>query len=1075
MSAGTAPRFAPSGFFALRTPLLPFDELSAWSDGLEAVSALRAGDSVDQALTADRARLRRGLATLLGRPEIRDAIFLASPSVDEAIDDWQMRPDDKRGRKAEPVLVSYVTRAAARPTPFGLFAGCTTGTLGPQTRLELAGRDTYRRHSRLDMDYLWALAETLERDPARRRAFLYEPNSSLYAVGDRLRFAQGRVAADRRSYHLVAVDTHQYLTETLDRAGKGATLDALAEALVDDDISLEEAEAFVAELVDNQILVGDVRPGVTGDEPIHTLIATLGRQLDTVAIADRLEQARSALEEIDAKGVGVDPERYRSIAALLAELPARPELSRLVQVDLVKPSGEVSLGPAVVSEISRAVGVLYRLLPPQWDDGLTRFREEFERRYETREVPLMEALDEETGIGFDVSRSTAAEAAPLLAGLRLGIEEDDSVSWNRRDAMILEKLGRALQHGASEISIDASDLEGLDSDRRPPLPDAFHVMASLAARSAKAAETGQFRLLLHHGGGPSGARVLGRFCHADAELCRWIPAHLRAEEDHRPEAVFAEIVHLPEGRIGNILYRPVLRHYEIPYLGSSGAPLDRQIPVTDLCVSVRDGRVVLRSRRLDREVVPRLSTAHNYSARSVGVYRFLCSVQHQSVAGALGWEWGVLAGAPYLPRVVTGKVVLSRARWNLSEAEVRLLRQPGGAEHFAAVQSWRTARGLPRWVALIDDDNELLVDLDNVLSIEAMAHQLRGEQQAALVEMFPPPDELCVSGPEGRFVHELVVPFVRTGSPAATSDADAERPLAVPSSVRRRFTPGSDWLYAKLYGGPATADRVLTEAIAPVVRAAVDSGAADAWFFIRYEDPDPHLRVRFHGAPDRLDGEVRPACEAVAGRLVEAGQVWRVQFDTYEREVERYGGERGIELAEQLFHTDSDAVLAILGQLSGDTGLDARWRLALCGIDRLFDDLGLDLERKRALARESRDAYGLEFRVDGEFRATVGERYRAQRASLEALLTEQHVPALLAPGIEALQARSARIAPLAAELRHLERTGRLGGTITDLAGSYAHMHVNRLLRSAQRAQELVLYEYLDRFYSAQAGRRTVSP
>jgi hypothetical protein len=43
--------------------------------------------------------------------------------------------------------------------------------------------------------------------------------------------------------------------------------------------------------------------------------------------------------------------------------------------------------------------------------------------------------------------------------------------------------------------------------------------------------------------------------------------------------------------------------------------------------------------------------------------------------------------------------------------------------------------------------------------------------------------------------------------------------------------------------------------------------------------------------------------------------------------------------------------------------------------------------------------------------------------------------------------------------------------MTELAASYAHMHVNRLLRSAHRAQELVLYEFLDRAYSARAGRR----
>jgi lantibiotic biosynthesis protein len=39
-----------------------------------------------------------------------------------------------------------------------------------------------------------------------------------------------------------------------------------------------------------------------------------------------------------------------------------------------------------------------------------------------------------------------------------------------------------------------------------------------------------------------------------------------------------------------------------------------------------------------------------------------------------------------------------------------------------------------------------------------------------------------------------------------------------------------------------------------------------------------------------------------------------------------------------------------------------------------------------------------------------------------------------------------------------------------VAMSVAHMHVNRMLRSAQRAQELVLYEFLDRIYCSAAAR-----
>src|SRR5262249_26553695 len=164
----------------------------------------------------------------------------------------------------------------------------------------------------------------------------------------------------------------------------------------------------------------------------------------------------------------------------------------------------------------------------------------------------------------------------------------------------------------------------------------------------EALAAGDFRVLLQGGSGPSGARLLGRFCHADLELHEHVEQHLRAEEALEPDAVFAEVVHLPEGRLGNILARPVLRAYEIPYLGRAGVPADRQIPVSDLRVSVASGQVVLRSERLGRRVIPRLTSAHNFRA-SQGIYAFLCALQAQGTAGALGWDWGPLGEAPVLP------------------------------------------------------------------------------------------------------------------------------------------------------------------------------------------------------------------------------------------------------------------------------------------------------------------------------------------------------------------------------------------------------------------------------------------
>src|SRR5262249_52921387 len=156
--------------------------------------------------------------------------------------------------------------------------------------------------------------------------------------------------------------------------------------------------------------------------------------------------------------------------------------------------------------------------------------------------------------------------------------------------------------GAGVILLEPGDLEVMAEASRAPLPDAFAVMATVAAASEAALAGGDFQVLLNGVSGPSGARLLGRFCRADPELHPFVQQHLRAEEALQPDALFAEIVHLPEGRLGNILARPILRAHEIPYLGTAGVPAGRQIPVTDLRVSVVGGQVLLRSARLGRRV-----------------------------------------------------------------------------------------------------------------------------------------------------------------------------------------------------------------------------------------------------------------------------------------------------------------------------------------------------------------------------------------------------------------------------------------------------------------------------------------
>ena len=344
-------------------------------------------------------------------------------------------------------------------------------------------------------------------------------------------------------------------------------------------------------------------------------------------------------------------------------------------------------------------------------------------------------------------------------------------------------------------------------------------------------------------------------------------------------------------------------------------------------------------------------------------------------------------------------------------------------------------------------DRRLLLDLDDPAQLGQVGDELGRGRPVTVHEAMPGPGDAWLPGPGGRYLTELVVPLrvaAPRGSPAPGNGRRSRAPAPlVPRDVRLR-PPGSEWLYLKLYGPREDEDELLAGPVRELAEAAAEDGLASGWFFVRYGDPDPHLRLRFRGEPGRLTGELLPRLCEWAGGLVAAGSCDRFAVDTYEREVERYGGPEGMAAAEELFVADGRCVAGLLGCLRGGLGLD-RVGLAVVSVDDLLDALGLDPRRR------------LEWcggRVAD--RRASGPEHRRRKATLRPLLADPRRLGPVPGGPEVLgllTERRAALAPIAERLGDLPLGDR---PLRDLVASFVHLHCNRLLGTDPAAERLVM-------------------
>lgn len=974
-------------------------------------------------------------------PSVRQALFIASRDLFNELNKLEANEITDKEKRSR-ILISlykYHTRMCTRCTPFGLFSGISTGNIAATTDIRLSG--SMQPRIRLDMDYLCNLFYDLSKDVSTFPGLEFYPNNTLYKVYDQWRFVEYQVKESGVLHNLVSIDDNELLTKILTATGGGQTCTQLVNTVMDFGFEEAEATAYVMELILSQVLVSQLYPSVTGVEYQHRILGALEQLFPGKypCISQKVAGLLNTEKEITAT-IG-------DLEQTLSGYGIRIKSGNLVQVDLFKQTDQCTLDRTIVNRVEEATHLLARLMiMNQSQNHLERFKKAFYERYEDAFMPLPQVMDTDIGIGYKNAVSISDRSA----------SNEKTAHEKRIRAFKMKLFKRGLLSGSGIVEITRDEARDILEKSSVSFPESYSFLGSLLRDS-----DGQTLIRYKSAGGASAIDILGRFGHLHPDINRLCQDVAAAERKKLPGAILAEIIHLPQGKIGNVITRPHYHAYEIPYLCHSALPEEQQIAVSDLYIGLVNFRLVLYSKKLGKEIIPRLNNAHNYLFDSLPLYNFLCDLQNQKKEINFFWSWDDLQHEEFLPRITYKNIVLSQARWNLDTTPFKKMNyDKDRAVFYEKIKQV----GLPDTFVLIQGDNELYIDIRSALGATTFLRYCQKRDVLSLEEFIPTDQSIS-----GGFANEIIIPYLGEAVSASSVGVQNLPPTAMEQQM---YSPMSEWVFFKLYTGKKYIGKMLTEIVPDMIDELKEAGIISRWFYIRYSDPKDHLRIRFLLPDTGQKGLLLEIVNRHLHILMQEQIIWDMQIGTYRRELNRYGYNT-MEESEEWFYHNSELVLAVLQLIRESEGKNVLF-FAMYYTDALLNCFYTDAASKFEFLSAQSAMYNTEFGVDNDkdLRIGLNNEFRKINGQLRDMLysgflhfdnTDGRLKNLCCLNLENTRGTIE-------SLKHHYSGNK--GKMESIIASYIHMFINRLFVTNQRYHEMTVYYFLSKYYASEIVRKT---
>lgn len=994
----------------------------------------------------------------LQQEEFKKALYLASTDLVDAVERNKENGDEQEKTKIP--LYKYRSRISNRCTPFGLFSGVGVAQWGENSKIELY--DDHQVKLRIDMAYFSSLIRHLLQYEDIIKNTHWTLNNTILQSSDKYTFYELISSELSSQYSIVSLERNKYLDELYSLALKNGKINFAdlfnCLQLLDPELGTDEIEEYIFSVFESQLFINEISLKLTNENYEQDLINQLDQILDKVQNIE-LHTIRTALREIKSqldnlKNVNdITINTIKIIESLVEQIGIPFQRNLLLQTDLFFQAKNAEVSQSIQSQLADAFKFLSKVTIKQ-NEELNKFASEFTKRYGDKPVSILKLFSEESGITYPINKQS--NISTLLDELTFEAPKpsESSLKVNYIDKLLYSKLQKAIIDELEEIEFTDEDVEKFPANLN------FCPTVSLFF-SLYPGNKNNIHLISASTNTATG--MVARFSYQNNEIKELMKDIATSESISIGEKIYADVIHLAGDRLGNVTLRESPYNYEIPIFTENNDP-QKRIPLSDIYVNVYGDKISLWSKRLNKQIIPRLTTAHNFQYNSVPIYHFLSELQNESedCAHRHRFDWGNFEFMyKSLPRAVYKNVILKEAIWSFDIDDIKEILAEFKSKK--TITEFATKWKLPTMFFLADGDNMILVDLNHLLSLEAFCHEIKSKESITITEYIEDKGESLIKNKQGQYFRNEIIAYLKNDTFVPTDER--KDVMLYGNFSSQNMSPGSLWSYYKIYMSENINEKILSDNLAPFLEKITNENSASKHFFIRYADPDFHLRIRFLNNSMESKQKNEFKLNTLLDGLLKEEKIWNFQIDTYKREFNRYGIST-IEEIESLFHNDSHFFFKYLSKQTAEDKLfteEDRVYFGVLSAFNLLKSFELSDSQLFEIVDIGYEAFVHEHGSSKKLRHELDDMYRIHRQNLEILISGTYSEmSNLQEIMDILEEKRMEDLKQIHSIREKMSTIECDLNEEKLLSCLIHMSINRLFSTRPRTYELVVYAMLMR-------------